>query len=165
MRLIVERLPKNLLAFVIRGALTSWVGPNNTMYQAGAILVGHAGKRIANEDSDKLMARAAAAERRTPPSWSSTPGGKEVLCLAEPCSTFPGVAYAYVEDYKRYRPDVYHRADTIEELAQSTGLDPAVLRSTVNEWNADVATGTDRQFDRQRLGGGSARGRSMRWAR
>lgn len=40
MRLIVERLPKNLLAYVIRGALTSWVGPNNTMYQAGAILVG-----------------------------------------------------------------------------------------------------------------------------
>jgi fumarate reductase flavoprotein subunit len=62
MRLIIERLPKNLLAYVIRGALTSWVGPNNTMYQSGAILVGHGGKRIANEDSDKLMARATAAD-------------------------------------------------------------------------------------------------------
>ena len=159
MRLIVERLPKNLLAFVIRGALTSWVGPNNTMYQAGAILVGHAGKRIANEDSDKLMARAAAVdEKNTAFMVFDHRVARKFSAWPNPVSTFPGVAYAYVEDYRRYRPDVYHRADTIEELAQSTGLDPVVLRSTVDEWNADVATGTDSQFDRQRLGGGVSEG-------
>ena len=75
-----------------------------------------------------------------------------------PVSTFPGVAYAYVEDYRRFRPDVYHRADTIEELAQSTGLDPVRPAVTVDEWNADVATGTDSHFDRQRLGGGVSEG-------
>ncbi|GAA4037852.1 hypothetical protein GCM10023063_23610 [Arthrobacter methylotrophus] len=159
MRLVVERLPKNLLAYVIRGALTSWVGPNNTMYQAGALLVGHSGKRIANEDSDKLMARAAAADEKNT-AFMIFDGGvaRKFSAWPNPVSTFPGVAYAYVDDYKRYRPDVYHRANTIDELALSIGVEPSVLQSTVEEWNADVAAGKDSRFDRQHLGGGVSEG-------
>ena len=105
------------------------------------------------------MARAAAAdEENTAFMVFDDRVARKFSAWPNPVSTFPGVAYAYVEDYRRYRPDVYHGADTIEELAQSTGLDPVVLRSTVDEWNADVATGTDSQFDRQRLGGGVSEG-------
>ena len=118
MRLVVERLPRKILAYVVRGALTSWVGPNNTMYRAGAILVGHRGKRIANEDSDKAMARAAAADaKNTAYMIFDERVARKFSAWPNPVSTFPGVAYAYVDDYKRYRPDVYHRAETIEELA------------------------------------------------
>ena len=60
-RFVAERLPQRLLA-MLRGALTSWVGPNNTMYAAGAILVNERGGRVANEDSDKLLARGVAAD-------------------------------------------------------------------------------------------------------
>ena len=159
MRLVVERLPKNLLAYVIRGALTSWIGPNNTMYRAGAILVGPDGQRLANEDSDKLMARAVAAsgtnsaymvfDARVAETFSAWPN---------PVSTFPGVAYAYVEDYRRFRPDVYHRADTLEELAAGIGVDPAALRATVASWNDDVAAGSDPRFGREHLGAGVGEG-------
>ncbi len=159
MRLVVERLPRKILAYVIRGALTSWVGPNNTMYRAGAILVGHGGKRIANEDSDKGMARAAAADaKNTAYMIFDERVARKFSAWPNPVSTFPGVAYAYVDDYKRYRPDVYHRADTIEELAASTGLDPAVLAASVADWNATVKAGTDGDFGRQHLGQGVTEG-------
>ncbi|MFP3462507.1 FAD-dependent oxidoreductase [Arthrobacter globiformis] len=155
MRLVVERLPRKILAYVVRGALTSWVGPNNTMYRAGAILVGQAGKRIANEDSDKAMARATAADsNNTAYMIFDERVARKFSAWPNPVSTFPGVAYAYVDDYKRYRPDVYHRAGTIEELAASTGLDPAVLTASVTEWNAKVAVGNDGDFGRQHFGQG-----------
>lgn len=159
MRVVVEKLPKNLLAYVIRGALTSWVGPNNTMYQAGAILVGPEGQRLANEDSDKTMARAVAAtgtnsaymvfDAKIAEKFSAWP---------HPVSTFPGVAYAYVQDYKRFRPDVYHRADTLEELATGLGMDPAVMSETVQRWNEQVTAGADADFGREHLGGGVTEG-------
>ncbi len=159
MRLVVERLPRKILAYIIRGALTSWVGPNNTMYRAGAILVGHGGKRIANEDSDKAMARATAADgKNTAYMIFDERVARKFSAWPNPVSTFPGVAYAYVDDYKRYRPDVYHRAGTIEELAASTGLDPAVLTATVAEWNEKAAAGKDGDFDRRHLGQGVSEG-------
>jgi fumarate reductase flavoprotein subunit len=159
MRFVAERLPKKLLAFVVRGALASWVAPNNTMYRAGAILVGEGGKRIANEDTDSAMARAVAADEannaymifdeRVARTFSAWPN---------PVSTFPGVAYAYVDDYRRYRPDVYHRADSIGELAARIGVDAARLQATVEKWNADVAAGADSDFGRESLGEGVHRG-------
>ncbi|NHI11792.1 fumarate reductase flavoprotein subunit [Streptomyces sp. KO7888] len=44
---------------------------------------------------------------------------------------------------KRYRPDVDHRADTLEELADAIGVDPATLRATVDRWNQNVRDGKD----------------------
>ncbi|NYV74871.1 FAD-dependent oxidoreductase [Streptomyces sp. UH6] len=159
MRFVVERLPKNLLAYVIRGALTSWIGPNVTMYRAGAILVDDAGRRLANEDTDSAMARAVAAtggntgfmvfDERIARKFSAWPN---------PVSTFPGVAYAYVQDYKRFRPDVYHRADTLEELAGRIGVDPATLRATVDRWNRSVRNGEDEDHGRRHLGEGVTQG-------
>jgi fumarate reductase flavoprotein subunit len=159
MRIVVERLPKNLLAYVIRGALTSWIGPNNTMYRAGAILVGTDGLRLANEDSDKLMARAVAStEANSGFMLFDAKVAQKFSAWPNPVSTFPGVAYAYVQDYKRFRPDVYHRADSLEELATRIGVDLANLRATVGRWNKQVATGADADFGRQHLGEGLTQG-------
>ena len=40
-------------------------------------------------------------------------------------------------------------ADTIEELAEKIGADPATLAKTVEEWNAYCETGVDPDFDRR----------------
>ena len=40
------------------------------------------------------------------------------------------------------------KADTIEELAEKAGIDPAALRETVDTWNKMVADGVDTQFER-----------------
>jgi glycine/D-amino acid oxidase-like deaminating enzyme len=154
MRFVAEHVPR-LLTLVARGALTSWVAPNNTMYQAGAILVGPGGRRIANEDTDSAMARAVAADDANT-AYMIFDHQVATLFSAwpHPVSTFPGVAYAYVEDYRRFRPDVYHCADTLPGLAASIGVDPHQLQRTVDRWNTDVAGGADSEFGRERLGHG-----------
>lgn len=159
MRFVVEHLPQRLLSFVIRGALTSWIGPNITMYRSGAILVNENGNRVANEDTDSAMARAVAAtgpnraymvfDARLAEKFSRWP---------HPVSTFPGVAYAYVEDYRRLRPDVFHRAESIAELADSIGVPSQNLHETVERWNAQVAAAHDDDFGREHLGPGIGTG-------
>lgn len=152
-RWAVEVLPKGLLAVVIRGALTSWIGPNNTMYRAGAILVNAAGQRVANEDSDQKMARAVAADPRNIGFMVfDEKVARKFSAWPNPVSTFPGVAYAYVEDYKKFRPDVYHKADTLEELAESMGVSPTMLKSTVGDWNAKSSANQDADFGREHFG-------------
>ncbi len=152
-RWAVDVLPKSLLAVIIRGALTSWIGPNNTMYRAGAILVNASGQRVANEDSDQTMARAVAADpRNTGYMVFDAKVAQEFSAWPNPVSTFPGVAYAYVEDYKRFRPDVYHKADTLEKLAESMGVDATALQDTVREWNTVTDTGQDEAFGRKYFG-------------
>ena len=44
------------------------------------------------------------------------------------------------------------RADTIEELAEKVGLDPAVLKATHDQFNAYVAAGEDADFGRSLFG-------------
>jgi succinate dehydrogenase/fumarate reductase flavoprotein subunit len=50
-------------------------------------------------------------------------------------STAPGVAYAYLADYRRNRPDIFHQAQSIEGLAQSMGVDPNALSASVQRYN------------------------------
>jgi succinate dehydrogenase/fumarate reductase flavoprotein subunit len=51
-------------------------------------------------------------------------------------STAPGVAYAYLADYRRNRADIYHSGQTLEALAQSMKVPPAALVRTLAEYNA-----------------------------
>jgi fumarate reductase flavoprotein subunit len=37
-------------------------------------------------------------------------------------STAPGIAFAYFDDYRRGRPDLFHEAPTLEGLARAAGL-------------------------------------------
>ena len=42
-------------------------------------------------------------------------------------STAPGIAYAYIDDYRRNRPDVYTAAPTLAGLAHKLGMDATAL--------------------------------------
>ncbi|MGO1560470.1 Fumarate reductase flavoprotein subunit [Actinomycetales bacterium JB111] len=155
MRWGVERLPTSVISPFIRGALTSWVGPNISMYHAGAVLVGDGGERLVAESTPKDIARAVAA---TPSNVGYMVFDSAVAdrfsAWPHPASTFPGVAYAYVQDYKRFRPDMYHRADTVEALARSIGVPADRLVDTVDRWNRSVDAGRDLDFGRENLGEG-----------
>jgi succinate dehydrogenase/fumarate reductase flavoprotein subunit len=157
-RIVAERLPKRLLAVLLRGALTSWVGPNNTMYGAGAILVNERGDRIANEDSDKSLARGLAADSNKGYMVFDEALAARFSAWPNPVSTFPGVAYVYVQDYARYRPDMFHKANTIEELAAETGIDADGLRETVRRIRQYRVTGADPEFGRTAFGSGIGEG-------
>ncbi|WP_052460710.1 FAD-dependent oxidoreductase [Microbacterium gorillae] len=157
-RLVAEKLPPRLLGVLMRGALTSWVGPNNTMYAAGAILVNERGRRVANEDSDKLLARGVAADSNKGYMVFDGALAQKFSAWPNPVSTFPGVAYAYVQDYARYRPDMFYKADTIAELAEKAGIDAAGLAETVRTARANHAAGEDAEFGRTKFGSGIGEG-------
>lgn len=157
-RLVAEKLPPRLLGVLMRGALTSWVGPNNTMYAAGAVLVNERGRRVANEDSDKLLARGVAADSNKGYMVFDEALAQRFSAWPNPVSTFPGVAYAYVQDYARYRPDMFHKADTIEELAAKAGIDAAGLAESIRASRANHASGTDPEFGRTKFGEGIGAG-------
>lgn len=52
----------------------------------------------------------------------------------------PGIAYAYVSDYRKMRPDIYFKADSIEALARATGLPAANLAAAIDKHNAALAS-------------------------
>jgi fumarate reductase flavoprotein subunit len=51
-------------------------------------------------------------------------------------STAPGVAYAYVEDYRRNRPDVFNTSATLDALADKLSMPASALSATVQAHNA-----------------------------
>jgi hypothetical protein len=51
-------------------------------------------------------------------------------------STAPGVAYAYLPDFKRSRPDLYTSASTVSELAQKLDIPEDVFTRTIEDINS-----------------------------
>lgn len=58
-------------------------------------------------------------------------------------STAPGIAYAYLADYRRNRRDIYAWAPTVAGLATRLGIPVHALESTVDEYNGVVDGGKD----------------------
>ena len=50
-------------------------------------------------------------------------------------ATAPGVAYAYLADFRKTRPDLFRRTDTIEDLASMLGMETKTLRRSVDQHN------------------------------
>ena len=71
-------------------------------------------------------------------------------------STAPGIAYAYLADYRRNRADIYHEAATVEGLARSMGVPADALARTLAEYNAS---------GRGDAAGAGCRAVSTRWVR
>ncbi|MFZ2737236.1 MAG: FAD-dependent oxidoreductase [Burkholderiaceae bacterium] len=126
----LEHLPAALLRPFVMKFLTTALAPSSVMFEAGALLVNQRGERFANE-----------LER---PAWhlpdQSDKQGYIVLdqALAQRfsawphfVSTAPGIAYAYIFDYRQNRPDVYTEASTLAALAHKLGMDPTSLASSV----------------------------------
>ena len=56
-------------------------------------------------------------------------------------ATAPGVAYAYLSDFRKTRPDLFRRADTIEDLAGTLEMGAETLRLSVEQHNASREDG------------------------
>jgi succinate dehydrogenase/fumarate reductase flavoprotein subunit len=134
MRLAFDLLPPSLLRPFMMSFLTTALGPSGELFKRGAILVNKAGKRFADElnkpagavplQPDKLAF--IVFDERLAQDFSAWPYF---------VSTAPGIAYAYVEDYRRNRPDIYHRADSVERLAASLGAPADALAATIDGVN------------------------------
>jgi len=146
---VAPLVPRWLMRRMIKRLLVTWQHPENALFDDGAILVNRDGRRFVDERASP--AREIAVARQ--------PGKFAYLLLdsrlaekysAWPhfISTAPDIAYAYVRDYLRLRPDVAIAGSSLEQLAGRRGIPVDSLRKTIDEFNAYVASGQCDSFGR-----------------
>ena len=147
MKTALETMPSWLLRPFVLQFVTTYLSPEPTMFEQGAILVNRNGRRFADEldkpthafggQPDKagfiLFDEAVARQ------FSAWP---YFVCTA------PGVAYAYVPDFRRTRPDIYYRGDTLAAVARSMGVPEGALEEEVAAYNDECARNGRRPLEK-----------------
>lgn len=139
MGFVAPLLPTRIMRAMIKRLLVTWQHPENSLFDDGAILLNRNGERFVNETScpDREIALAAQPGKigyillddRLIDRYSAWPNF---------ISTAPDIAYAYVADYQRLRPDVTRAGPTREDVARAAGIDSATVAETVRSFNKYV---------------------------
>jgi len=134
-------LPDVILRPFIMSFLTTALAPSPALFQNGAILINREGRRFAEELHQPAYAIPDQAEACA---YILIDGRIARLFESWPnfISTAPGIAYAYLADYRRNRRDVYHAAQSLDELANRIGADASTLAATVAGHNHALAQET-----------------------
>ncbi|MCH9673334.1 MAG: FAD-dependent oxidoreductase [Gammaproteobacteria bacterium] len=134
MRLVFERVPSKFVRPFMMKFLTTALGLSGELLRAGAILVNREGVRYCDELDDPNPRTAAQTDGLAWVVFDSRIG-EAFQCWPNFVSTAPGVAYAYLSDYQRTRPDVFYQADSLATLAGKVGWAPGSLEETVSRFN------------------------------
>jgi fumarate reductase flavoprotein subunit len=120
-------VPQALLRPFIMSFLTTALAPSPKLFEAGAILVNRDGLRFCDEHDAPALAL---PDQPGKTGFIVMDGALARQFSAWPhfVSTAPGVAYAYVPDYRRNRPDVFSVAATVAGLARKLGMDAGALQ-------------------------------------
>jgi succinate dehydrogenase/fumarate reductase flavoprotein subunit len=132
-------LPQWILRPFLMSFLTTALGPSPDLYKEGAVLINKNGQRFTDELGKPNLYTAKQPDRIA---WIVFDHKLAQKFSGWPyfVSTAPGVAYAYLADYRRNRADIYHQSDTIEELAASMGVAPESLKRSLTDYNATRET-------------------------
>jgi fumarate reductase flavoprotein subunit len=133
----LEHMPSFLLRPFVMSFVTTALAPSPDLFAQGALLVNRSGERFADENDRPAFA------------IPDQPDGVGYILLDQRItqqfsawphfvSTAPGVAYAYVEDYRRNRPDSYSSAATLDALGEKFGMPSGALTATVATANAQA---------------------------
>ena len=138
----LDHLPGALLRPLMMKFLTTALAPSGALFEQGAVLVNQRGERFGDE-LDRPAWRVPDQPGKL--AWIIIDDALATRFSAWPhfVSTAPGIAYAYVPDYRRNRRDVFTRAPTVGDLAARLGMDPTAL-----------AHSTAQERDGKRLGAG-----------
>jgi fumarate reductase flavoprotein subunit len=128
----LDHMPPALLRPFVMSFVTTALAPSPALFEAGALLVNRRGERFCDELGEPALALA------------DQPDGQAFILLDEAIaqafsawpnfiSTAPGVAYAYLADYRRNRKDVFHSAPSLAALAGKIGAPAAALEQAVQE--------------------------------
>ena len=134
-RWMMEHAPASILRPFLMSFLITTLAPSRNLYSAGAVLVNKLGRSFETDiakigttlavQPDKIgyivMDSAIAAKFESWPNF---------------ISTAPGIAYAYLSDYRRSRRDIYHTAPTLAALAQGLRMDGAALKTAAQHLTA-----------------------------
>ena len=126
----LDYMPATILRPFMMKFLTTALAPSLNLFEDGAILVNRNGARISGKP-DEFAALIA-----DQPSKAGYIIMNRELCdryEAWPnfISTAPGIAYAYLADYRRNRPDIFNEGENAVQLAQRLQMDPATLKEAI----------------------------------
>jgi len=150
---LMPLVPRPVVHAMVKRLLVTWQHPEDVLFRDGAILVNREGRRFCDETASPDREVAVASQ----------PGKTAYLLLDERLavrygawphfvSTAPEIAYAYVADYLRLRPDVAVERPTLEGLARARKLPEAALVDTVARYNPSVTGGEPDPFGRSPAG-------------
>ena len=129
-------VPQPILHRMIKRLLVTWQHPEDALFRDGAILVNRQGARFCEECQSPAREIAIAQQ----------PGKMAYILLdgrlieqysrwPHFVSTAPEIAYAYVDDYRRMRPDVTMVRPQLSDIAHARSFPPDALENTVAEFN------------------------------
>ena len=122
----MDNLPQALLRPFVMSFLTTALAPSTALFEHGAVLVNGSGARFCDEAERPAFA---IPEQPGKLAYIVIDGAIAETFSAWPhfVSTAPGVAYAYIADYRRNRRDVYRQAPSLEGLAAKLGMEGGAL--------------------------------------
>jgi hypothetical protein len=140
MAMALEILPTGFMTHVAKEMLVSWQHPDNRLFLKGAILVNASGNRFTDETQTPGREIALASQ----------PGKNAFLVFDHTVAqqfqkwpnfiaTAPGIAYAYLEDYRRFRPDIFFQSQSLEELCSRFSIPGKGFKQTIIDYNNTVA--------------------------
>jgi len=138
MKLVVwglANLPQAILRPFVLAYVSTFLIPELKIFSEGAILVNRNGERFVDELSRPDTAILDQPEQSGYAIFDDTVAAK-FSGWPNYISTAPGVAYAYLPDYRRNRPDIYARGASIAALAGKLRIPAEKLQRTIDEYNS-----------------------------
>ena len=135
-----DHLPQRVLRPLLLNYLTTALAPDKKLYERGAILVDLEGLRFADERDQPSRGAALRPEGKAYLIFDSTVAS-QFQQWPNFVSTAPAVGYAYLEDYRRTRQDIFHSANTLPELAASMNVPRFAFEKTIADYNAGAPAG------------------------
>jgi succinate dehydrogenase/fumarate reductase flavoprotein subunit len=126
--------PALMRPFVMR-FITTALGPEPSLFKSGAALVNTSGRLIEMDVRSPARNLALDQANKGYIIFDSKIASK-FEAWPNFVSTAPGVAYAYLRDYRAARRDIFFEAETLAGLAHKMGLPEAAMVQAVNEHNA-----------------------------
>ncbi|MER9819859.1 FAD-dependent oxidoreductase [Mesorhizobium sp. M0129] len=141
MKWSMTQLPPALTRPFIMMFLTTVLEPQRKLYECGAILINRAGERFTDE-CDRPQFSVPFQQDREAFILLDSALAEKFSKWPYYISTAPGVAYAYLPDYKRNRKDIFYQANTIGGLATKIGVPGPALEKAVAAYNQKPREGT-----------------------
>ena len=135
MKLSMSLLPGWLLRPFLMMFVTTNLAPAHKLFEEGAILVNKDGERFVDERHEPQLAIPKQPDRIAYILMDDVVG-RRFHAWPNFISTAPGVAYAYLPDYRRNRKDIYASGRSVEELAGKVGIPADALQNSIDDYNA-----------------------------
>jgi succinate dehydrogenase/fumarate reductase flavoprotein subunit len=131
----LDHMPAALLRPFLMSFVTTALAPSPDLFAAGALLVNRDGARFTDE-LDKPAYAVAEQAGKIAYILLDSRMARRFSAWPHFISTAPGVAYAYIADYRRNRKDVFAAAPSLAKLGEKLAIDGGALQETVAAFNA-----------------------------